>query len=421
MTPTELYSNVLSTGIKQSNDLGSSYSIMLQTQKQRYYSQESLSTVLSEQKSWDEQVVLQITQPLLKDFGQDVNRARISIARNDQKISQMDLQKKLEEVIQKVEESYWKLVQADQDVQIQEELLSFAEKTLDTIVKRSNDTSDLQINQARAAVESRRGDLLRARLQRYTYSDELKKLMNDPEYPVLGQALLMPADKPVAVPVQLNLADQVETALANRVELLQQSLRIDSARVVIKAAKNNLLPKFDISASVGYEGINRTFAESWNSFDDGHMINWGVGFQFEVPIGNRAAEAIWRRTQYQHYQSIDEWRRQADQVAGEVLQAMRSLDLSWQSANAAQRAVFAAEDALKSIQVREDLGGQLTPEFVQIKLDRQTALSQAKSTLNAALASYNQSLCDLEKAKGTILKYNSIEMREGAPVQTLKK
>ncbi|HEY7089430.1 MAG TPA: hypothetical protein VH518_15135, partial [Tepidisphaeraceae bacterium] len=36
---------------------------------------------------WENEVVLQVTQPLLRDFGNDINRARITINRNNQRVS----------------------------------------------------------------------------------------------------------------------------------------------------------------------------------------------------------------------------------------------------------------------------------------------------------------------------------------------
>jgi outer membrane protein len=414
LTPPEVRSYVLSTGFKQDTDIGTQLDVHVQSQKQDFFSQSSFSTARIRGKSWDQQVVFQIKQPLLRDFGGQVNRARIVIARNDQKISRLDARDSLEKVLQKIEEVYWSLVSAEQDLRIQEKLLHDAETTMDILIKRAaNDVNMFQVSQAREAVETRNYVGERARAQVVELSNQLKSLMNDPDYPVAGSTLILPADLPLTVPVKLALPDQIAIALQNRLELLQQNLRIDSARIIINAARNNLLPRLDIVANIGYEGFDFTFSDSLDSFNDGQLINWGLGFQFEVPIGNRSARAIEARTLLQHTQAIVEWQRQAEQVAFDVKTAMHAIETAWLEAVAAQRAVFAAEDVLSNLQKLEDTGQPLTPEWVRLKLDQQVTWGIDMSRFNQALADYNLALANLEKAKGTLLMYNNVEMREG--------
>ncbi|HUB25043.1 MAG TPA: hypothetical protein VL992_06405, partial [Tepidisphaeraceae bacterium] len=53
---------------------------------------------------------LQLTQPLLRDFGRDVNEARIYIGRDDARVSLLEFRKKIEQQLDKLEQTYWKLV-----------------------------------------------------------------------------------------------------------------------------------------------------------------------------------------------------------------------------------------------------------------------------------------------------------------------
>jgi outer membrane protein len=421
LTPPDVKSYVLATGMKQDNDLGGSFEASAQTTEQRFAQQSSFSTALTRGKSWDDQVLLKYTQPLLRDFGGVVNRARITIARNDQKISQLDARVQLEKVLQQVEEAYWKLVQAEQDVAISEELLKDAEITMDILLKRMvGDVNMVQVAQARSAVESRATELVRARARIEDQSDQIKQLMGDPEYPVAGAVVIKAADEPVAEAVRLSLDDQIATALQNRAELLQQRIRIDSAWIIIKAADNNALPKLDLSAQVGFEGIGFTWTDSLNSWDDGQLINWGVGLQLEVPIGNRQARAIQQRTHLQYTQAEVDWQNKAQIVILEVKTALREVETSWDEAIAARRAVFAAQEALAALEKSEQSGAKLTPEFVQLKLDRQIAVAVARTAETRAIAGYNLALANLEKAKGTLLQYNAVDLKEATGPESLK-
>src|SRR4029078_12038352 len=133
----------------------------------------------------------------------------------------------------------------------------------------------------------RQATLVRSQNDLRDLSVQLKGLMNDPDLPPGADTQILPADGPVEVPIQLNFREQLIVALDNRPGLRQQEFRIDSARVIIKAADNNALPQLDLTFSVGYEGIGFTFSDTFDSLTDGHLINYAAGFQFELPIGNR--------------------------------------------------------------------------------------------------------------------------------------
>src|SRR5205814_6326923 len=118
---------------------------------------------------------------------------------------------------------------------------------------------DVQVSQTRATLEQRNLDLVRQRYQVGELSAQLKGLMNDPDLPATSQVEIVPSDEPVEDPINFELVDQIEAGLQNRLELMQQSLRIDSAATVVKRAKNNLLAKLDLTAQVGLEGRGFTF------------------------------------------------------------------------------------------------------------------------------------------------------------------
>ena len=75
---------------------------------------------------------------------------------------------------------------------------------------------------------------------------------------------------------------------------------------------------------------------------------------------------------------------------------------------------YAAADALRAVQVREDAGEALTPEFVDLKLRQQELLAQSQRDEAAAISNYNIALSVLEKSKGTLLKYNNVVMQEAS-------
>jgi outer membrane protein TolC len=243
-------------------------------------------------------------------------------------------------------------------------------------------------------------------------SDQIKQLMNDPEFPVSGSTLILPADKILGEQVRSNLEDEITTAMENRGELGQQQMRVANAGVAADVAKNNLLPKLDFVGSVGPKGLGGSL---WGATEDEFgwdHLDFTAGFQFEVPIGNRAARAIWRRAQLQRLQAIDQYRALIDQISFDVKTKARDVATTWEERVGSGRARFAAADALSAIDERERANEALTPEFVNRKLDLQSQLAQAQQREAEADSNYMIALAVLERAKGTLLRYNNIIMEE---------
>jgi outer membrane protein TolC len=364
---------------------------------------------------YENSLLLSITQPLLQNAGYDVNHATIHVARNTQKISLLEFRNTLVDTLSKIEQTYWQLAQAQRNVQIQEELLQRTEDTATILAKRLQggiDVSRVQTSQANATVEARRATLIRAKADVRDLSDQLKRLMNDPQFPVSGPSVILPATPPLQEPVHMDLTDQIQTALANRLELAQQQLRIDSASTAVRVGKNALLPQLNLTGQASVDGIGDTFGDGISDQKDFSHISGSVGFEFVFPLGNRAARAQWTRTLLQRQQAIAQYQSLVSQVGLEVKEAQRNIHTSWDEMVATRQSRFSAADALLAIQQREDANEPLTPTFVQLKLDRQAALASAEASEIQAIINYNLALLQLEKANGTLLRYNNVLMEE---------
>ena len=108
----------LEPGVKQLLESGGELSLSYQTQYNYLLPRRFVLNPY-----WDDQLKLQITQPLLRNAGYAVNQARITIARNDAHVSILDFRKTLEDNIAELEKDYWQSQEAEQEVIIQESLL----------------------------------------------------------------------------------------------------------------------------------------------------------------------------------------------------------------------------------------------------------------------------------------------------------
>ncbi len=359
------------------------------------------------------EIALQLTQPLLRDFGLAVNRARIVINKNNQRISVLDFRKDLEEMLRNVEEVYWRQIQAVENVKIQERLLQGNIRTADIVSKRfGQDVTLEQISNSITRVEFARTELIRARQRVSDLSDQLKNLMNDPDFPVAGDTLITPADEPLLVPIVFDFSDAMQTALLNRFELGQQQLRVDSAQVALEVAKNNKLPQLNLVGSIGLQGLGEDYIDSHDPIWDTDNVSWSLGLQFVQKIGNREAQAIYVRAQLQRMQAVTQYEQIIDQVTTDVKTAQREVETSWQIIGQSRKAKFAATKALEVVQTQEDGGEALNPRFVESKLNRQQDLATAERAEAESIAAYNIAISRLESAKGTLLRYNNVLMAE---------
>jgi outer membrane protein TolC len=357
---------------------------------------------------------LQLTQPLLKNFGYNVNHAQITINRDTQKVSLLEFRKALEKTCSDLEKTYWQSVQIERDIKSQEELVSQTEQTYNVLYIRYKnlDVSALQVAQAERELDTQRSQLVRFRSNRDDLSDQLKALMGDPEFPIMGDVVILPADAPLQDPIIFDLQDQVDTALKNRFELGEQQLRIDSAIVTVEVAKNNLLPEFDLIGSVGPQGAAAGELNAIQRQWDLQHWDYSIGFKFQIPFGNRAARAIYERSRYQQLQALAQYQSLINQVTLDVKTSAREVTTAWDILVDAHKSVMAAESTVNNIEQEEKTIAKLTPEFVQLKLDLLTNLAQSRQSEAEALANYNIAISALEQAKGTLLKYDNVLMQE---------
>ena len=370
--------------------------------------------------SWTSGLTLQFTQPLLRDFGFDTNRARIFINANDQRVSILDFRDKLEQALLQVEQTYWQLYEAQEQVTIQEELLR---RTLDTTqrleTRRGRDVERSDAVQSLAEVYTRRADLLQAKGQVAQLSDQLLRLINDPDLPVAGGAVVRADTQPIDQPLLFDFKDALDTALASRPELSQQLLRIESAGSARRVGKTNLLPRLDAVLSGGLQGIGGSFGSSVNDQFGGNSPSYGVGLQLEIPLGNRAAHAILRRANLQRDQAVTQYQALVKQVTLEVSQAQRQVSVNYARLGQLREARLAARDVVEQLTIAEDSGAPLNPGFIDRKLRVLSTLLSARSNETKALSDYQQSLAMYERAKGTLLRYNNIVLQEAAHDLTL--
>mgnify|MGYP000439251814 FL=1 len=176
-------------------------------------------------------LALTVTQPLLKDFGIDLNKREIYIAKNDQKISDHQFTEKVIATIAETENIYWDLVFSIEDLKVKETSLQRA-RDLEKQVKAQVDVgtlAELEILQAKSNVASREERLLNAQNLIDDNGDNLKSILNFPFDSEEGLIKIIPADSPVFEPGSENsLEEALQTALIHRPDLLAKKMELEN-------------------------------------------------------------------------------------------------------------------------------------------------------------------------------------------------
>lgn len=356
-------------------------------------------------------VRLGLSQPLLRDFGTDVTTATIRLSRNQQQRDVEQLRRSLLDVVADTERAYWDLVFAWRNLVVAEWLVEQGVAVRDLMERRRElDTLPAQYSDAVARVEQRRAEVIRARRAVRAASDRLKGLMNQPEATVTSEAVLYPTDSPVDAPIEYNLREAVLTAIEHRPEAHQAASEIDDAAIRERVARNQRLPLLDAAAEMAFVGLSDSTEDAYDELGGRDFIDYVLALTFEYPLGNRAAEAILRQARLQRSSAVIRYQRTVQDVILQVKGALRDVITNFELIEATRSFRIAQAENLRTLMVEEETIAELTPEFLNLKFQRQETLAEARRQEVQALVNFGKSLADLYRAMGIGLRMKSIDV-----------
>ena len=354
-------------------------------------------------------VNLRLDQPLLRGFGSDVALSEIRLAQNLERSTIYALKSTLIDTVTEAERAYWDLYEAARALQVRIRLLDRGIETRDVLESRLGvDARPAEFSDAVARVESRRADVIRAINDVRLSSDRLKQLINDPELTVGSETLMLPIDLPVEEPIEFSLADSFATALDRRPDLQRAILAIDDASIRQTVARNARLPQLDIAVQATLRGLDGDVGESYGDIADGRFVSWLVSAIFEQPLGNRAADANYRARQLERLRATVDYRTVVQAIVLEVKAALRDIDTNFRLIEQTRSSRLAAAENLRTLLVLERTIASLSPDFLDLKFRRQESLAQAELEEIRALADYNRSLAEWNRATGSALERNGV-------------
>ena len=386
------------------------------------------------------------TQNLLQGFGFLPNTRFIRIAKNNREISDVAFRLQVITTVDQIENMYWDLVYAYENVRVQQESLTYAQKALEDSKRQAQvgTAPPIQVVSSQSTVATDQQNLIVAQnnlqLQQLLMKNALSRSIEDP---VLAEADVIPTSGMV-IPQQeavIPIQDMISDALRHRAEIVESRIDLQSRDINTKAVRNAMLPTLQAFAYYGGSGVGGdvnplvpTCSSTTSSFcfdptkapppfratttvGYGGTLNQlvnstapdkGLGLSLTIPLRNRLAQSNQVRAALEYRQAQVRELQLENQVRIEVRNAEFDVRQNRVAVQAAQSAVDLAHQTLDADQQKLKVG--LTTQTAILQ-DAAT-LTTGESNLVSAKAAYEKSRIELDRATGLLLDHAGINVAD---------
>ncbi len=357
-----------------------------------------------------------VTQHLLQGAGIWVNKRYMYQAINDRRITDSSFRQQILYTVDQVENIYWGLVQAYQDVQAKQEALRQSTQLLadDKKQLQIGTMAPLDVVDAESGVASDRQALIGAEntlnYQQMIMKQAIARNLNDP---VLSAAPVIPTDRVSLAPIPEEsepVEELVKQAFRQRPELEQAMLTLRNDEITLKGARNALLPALDVSGYYGANIVGGPLNSNCNFFGTpcfgagtestvpgsyggvlSDLVNStapdkGVIFNLTIPIRNREAQSVQERSLMEYRQAELRLEQLYTQIRMQVVNAKYALT----NDRAAVEAAIAARNYNRL---------SLNDEIRKLRLGASTTANVLMQQRNLATAEDNLINADAQYAK----------------------
>ncbi len=383
-----------------------------------------------------------VTQPLFRGRSFDQPRRTIEIAKRNIDLTNTQFRQRSIEVVAGVQRAYWDLTFALRNLQVQRDSVRDAVSQLqhNRRLVEEGQLAPIDIVAAETQVANFEQAVYEALNLVNQAENALKSLLSPNRRDPLWEQALTPVEPVEASVPDKTLAEAMETAIDNRPELEINQTQKDINAIDQRLYRDQQKPQIDFIASYNASGIggsqNPGFAPNFPTpclTDPGSpacqqqqanialltgnplsgivtnrypVIRFGVNFNLPL-FGDKTAKAQLGRSLVEA-ERIETQREQIEQgIQVEVrnaIQAIRTAEARLRSAAIARQNTTLQYE---SEQRKLDEG----QSDIYNVLERQTALTVARSNELRARTELNKAIADLQRATGTTLQDNNVEAR----------
>jgi len=365
---------------------------------------DSNSLGLLEQRSWQSELGVRLSQPLLKNAGREATEANITISRLSKFASLEHLHTRLMNTVAQVRSDYFRLYSLREQLEVKKVSLELARKILGETKARvdAGVLPAMEILNAEFGAVSREKDVIDAEKSLSDQLDVLRLLLQ-----LEGRSDIVVTDPPMRELYQVS-EDEVIMRAVNRPDIKELRRTLEINELQTRVYGNNIKPDLRLLATAGVAGKERTFAgdmENLGTFDSPY---WSIGLNFTYPIGNRAAENDYRKSRLKTEQTALQIKSLEEGATKDVKAAIRGVATGYKQIEVAERGRAYAEERLKAFIRKNEVGLATTKDVLDVEND----LANAKNNQITALVAYNDAITQLWLVTGELLEREGIQIVE---------
>ncbi len=374
---------------------------------------------------------LQVTQNLLQGFGRAVNGRNIRVQRNNVKVSDLQFKQQVITTVSAALNLYWDLIAFNEDLRARQQELAAAQQLLEDNKRQVQigALAEIEITRAESQLYSSQQDLVVSQTNLQQQEIILKNALcrNGISAGGLENIHIVPLDK-IEIPATDEIRpaqDLVSQALANRPEIAQARLNIESNEMNLVGIKNSLKPTLQAFAELTNNGLTgeptaaAALEPAVGYFAGGYgnllaqiarrnFPNYSAGISLNIPLRNRAAQSDYATSQLELRQNELNLRKNVNQVTVDVQNAVIGLQQARARYDAAAKARELQQQTVAADQRRYSLGATTFFQVVQDQRD----LASSESSETQAMANYTHARIAFDQALGTTLEVNHISLDE---------
>ncbi len=383
-----------------------------------------------------------VTQPLFRGRRIDSTRRTIEIAKKNVELTDTQFRQRSIETVAAVQRTYWDLTFALRNLQVQRDAVRDARTQLEhnRRLVEEGQLAPIDIVAAETQVANFEQAVYEALNAATVAENALKNLLSPNRSAAIWDESLTPNEPVDVVVPPTSLSEQMTLALDNRPELEVNKKQREINAVDQRLYRDQKKPQIDFVASYSSAGIGGSQNPDFNpAFPTPCNVNpaspacaqqranlavltgspftgiftnrypvFRVGVNFNLPLfGDKTAAANYGRS-LAEAERIDAQREQIEQVIQvEVRNAIQAIRTSEARLRSAAISRENSEKQYESEQRKLDAG----QSDVYRVLERQMALAAARSAELRARTDLNKAIADLQRATGSTLKVNNIELK----------
>ncbi len=379
---------------------------------------------------------LQLRQPLLKNFGLTATKYQIHVSTNNLKGAKHQLRQNIIDLIFNVEQSYWNLVYAIENLKVSQMALQRAKDQLrqNEIKVKVGSAPRIDILSAQAQVASNESSLISAEKRLQSAEVNLKRILNMSTQDVS----VIPTETPQIKKMDVDFKKFLLEALNNRPDVERAKLDLANFKIGVKYARNQMLPSLELTATyftTGQGGTQYALVDPtrtpftapdfnrdndmyvlasksvWGTMDDVFSRlykNYNIQLGLTIPLSFSKEKAEVARAKINLKRALLSLKNVENTVYSDLKEAIKEMEANGKLMDANR---IAEELQAKQLEAEEKkLSVGISTNFNVFEYQRQYATAQVNAL--QSLIDYNLTLAKINKSLARTLAVYDIKLKD---------